>query len=56
MAQVGNAAEHNEKEIMTRYPIEEGLTAGTQKQEGRVSHLVPLESSLVPQRHTIGVR
>lgn len=29
-----------EKELMTRYPVEEGLTAGTQKQTGRVSNLV----------------
>lgn len=29
-----------EKELMTRWPVEEGLTAGTQKQTGRVSNLV----------------
>ena len=29
------------REIATRYPVEEGLTARTQKQEGRVSNLIP---------------
>ncbi len=30
-----------EKELKTEWPIEEGLTARTQKQTGRVSNLVP---------------
>ena len=47
---VGNAAGKGEKEIMTRYPVEDGLTAGTQKQEGRIKNLVPEISSLVSKR------
>jgi len=33
--------------VRTEYPVEDGLTAGTQKQEGRQSNLVPEDSSLV---------
>ena len=31
---VGDAATHNEKEVKTKYPVEEGTTAGTTKQTG----------------------
>ena len=55
MTQVGDAATHNEKEVKTRYPVDEGLTAGTNKLEGRVSNLVPEEGSLVPQRSKVGL-
>lgn len=41
MVTVGDAATHNEKEVKTRYPVEEGLTAGTQKQTGRVTNMIP---------------
>lgn len=41
---VGSAAGKGEKEIMTRYPVEEGLAAGTQKQKGRTSNLVAVNS------------
>jgi hypothetical protein len=51
---VGNAATSGEKELKTKYPIEEGLTAGTQKQEGRQINLIAEEGSLVPQREKIG--
>lgn len=54
MAQVGNAATHNEKEVKTRYPVEEGLTAGTQKQTGRITNLVA-ENSTVLQRNKRGI-
>ena len=37
MVVVGNAATLNEKEVKTRYPVEEGLTAGTTKQTGTKS-------------------
>ena len=37
-----------EKELKTDWPIEEGLTARTQKQTGRVMNLVPEEGSTVP--------
>lgn len=50
MAQVGDAATRGEKELKRNWPHEEGLTAGTQKQEGRQSNLVPEEGSLVPRR------
>ena len=52
---VGDAASKGEKEIRRRYPVEEGLTAGTQKQEGRISNLVPQEISLVPRRLKVGL-
>ena len=45
--QVGNAATIGEKEIRTDYPVEEGLTAGYQRQVGRISNLVAQASSLV---------
>ena len=34
---VGDAATIGEKEIKTNYPVEEGLTGGTQKQTGRTT-------------------
>jgi len=48
-----------EKEIKTDWPIEEGLTAETQKQEGRQSSLIAeglngLKSS-VPNREREGI-
>jgi len=43
-----------EKELKTDWPIEEGLTAETQKQTGRVMNLVP-EISLVPERKKVGL-
>jgi len=39
-------ATHNEKEIKRHWPITEGLTARTQKQEGRTMNLVPRKSFL----------
>jgi len=53
--QVGDAATSGEKELKRNYPVEEGLTAGTQKQEGRTTNLVA-ENSIVPERKTTGVR
>ena len=52
---VGNAAGKGEKEIMTRYPVTDGLTAGTQKQKGRQPFLVPEISSLVARKEKIGL-
>ena len=52
--QVGNAATHNEKEVRTDYPVEEGLTAGYQRQVGRISNLVA-ESSFVLDRKKRGI-
>lgn len=34
-------------EIKTDWPVEEGLTAGTQKQTGRTTNLLAEEGSLV---------
>ena len=44
-----------EKELKTNWPVEEGLTAETQKQTGRVMNLVPERSSLVSRREKIGL-
>jgi hypothetical protein len=52
--QVGNAATIGEKELRTDYPVEEGLTAGYQKQVGRISNLVA-EDSLIPDRKKRGI-
>lgn len=41
--------------ILNRYPVEEGLEAGTQTQEGRQENLIPEEGSLVPERHRVGL-
>lgn len=40
--------------LTTDWPIEEGLIAGTTKQTGNISNLVPL-NSLVPKRRKIGL-
>ena len=55
MVVVGDAATSGEKELKTDYPVEEGLTAGTQKQTGRVTNLVA-ENSIIPERETTGIR
>ena len=44
-----------EKELKTDWPIDEGLTAETQTQTGRISNLVAEEGSLVPQRYKKGL-
>ena len=44
-----------EKELKTDWPVEEGLTAETQKQEGRQSNLVAEEGSLLTERETQGL-
>lgn len=46
-------AEQGEKEIKTDWPIEEGLTAETQKQTGRISNLVAQEGSKVLSRNKV---
>lgn len=42
------------KEIATNWPNEEGLTAGTNKLEGRQMNLVPEEGSTVSQSERVG--
>jgi|TARA_R100000501_G_C2607422_1_gene102792 hypothetical protein len=44
-----------EKELKTNWPIEEGLTAETQKQTGRQTDLIAEESSLIPERLKEGI-
>ena len=44
-----------DKELKTNYPVEEGLTAETQKQEGRQQNLVA-ERSLVQDKDKEGIR
>jgi len=43
-----------EKEIKTKYPVEEGLTAGTTKQTGK-RFLVPEQGTLIPERESVGL-
>ena len=40
MGVVGNTATRGMKEIRSKWPVEKGLTAGTQKQTGRTQNLV----------------
>jgi hypothetical protein len=54
MVEVGTATT-GEKEIKTDWPVEEGLVAGTTKQEGRVSNLVAQERSTVLERYRKGL-
>jgi len=46
---------YNQKELKTKWPITSGLIAGSTKQKGRRSTLVPERGSLVPSRKKIGV-
>lgn len=45
MVEVGTGTA-GEKEIKTDWPVDEGLTAGTQKQTGRTENLVAEEEDL----------
>jgi len=49
------ASTHNEKELRTDWPFEEGLEAETTSQTGRVMNLVP-ENSVVPRRYKCGLQ
>lgn len=42
--------------LKTKYPVTSGLTAGTQKQEGRQTNLVAEQKSLVYTKDLKGVR
>jgi hypothetical protein len=44
-----------EKELKTDWPVEEGLTAKTQKQTGRTMNLVAERGSLYPKRLKVGM-
>ena len=50
---VGSAVGRGHKELRRDYPIVEGLTAGTTKQEGTVKNLVPEISSVVNEKDKI---
>ena len=50
-----DAVSKGQKEIKTNWPVEEGLTAGTQKQTGRITNLVAEEGSIVPSRKKVGL-
>lgn len=52
---VGDAATKGEKELKRDYPVTEGTTAGTTKQEGKVMNLVREEGTSVPLRKKIGI-
>ena len=43
-----------QKAILNRWPVDEGLTGGTQKQTGRNTQLVAEEEHLVPKRLKAG--
>lgn len=44
-----------EKELKTEWPFEEGLTAGTTKQEGTKKSLEATKGSFIPQRKKAGL-
>ena len=54
MVVVGDAATHNEKEVKTRYPVAEGLEAGTEKQTG-FKFLNTNVKSLVASKDKVGL-
>jgi len=43
-----------DKELRTNWPVEDGLTAGTQKQEGRTKNLVA-EETVVSEKDRVGI-
>ena len=45
-----------QKEIKTKWPITEGLTAGTTKQTGKVMNLIPQLGSIVSRKEKIGIQ
>jgi|TARA_R100000501_G_C2609230_1_gene104250 hypothetical protein len=44
-----------EKELRTKWAFTSGLVAGTTRQAGRQSNLVPTRGSLVPRRKKVGL-
>jgi hypothetical protein len=43
------------REIATRYPVTDGLTAGTTTQTGHQENLIPEEGSNVSQSEKVGI-
>jgi hypothetical protein len=56
MVQVGDAATSGEKELKRDYPVTEGTTAGTTKQEGKNMSLVAESGSNVLTKDLKGIR
>lgn len=52
MAYVSKSA----KELKTNWPITSGLTAGTEKQTGRIMNLEAQEGSVVSRRDKAGIK
>lgn len=48
-------ATSGEKELKRDWPVAEGLTAGTEKQTGRVMNLVPERGSIISRRRKCGI-
>ncbi len=53
MTILGPTGTKGQRATAKRWPVTSGLTAGTEKQEGRTSNLVP-KNSLVPKRQKVG--
>ena len=49
------ASSHNEKEVKTKYPYVEGLTAGTTKQTGNKFLVTTAEKSFVEKKDLVGM-
>jgi hypothetical protein len=47
------ANKSGEKELKTKWPVEEGLTAETTKQTGKQMNLVATKGTLIPRRKRI---
>jgi len=45
---------HNEAEVKTRYPVDDGITARTTTQEGHVMQLEAQEGSIVEEKEKVG--
>lgn len=49
------ASSSGEKELKRKWPVEDGLTAGTTTQEGHIQRLIPTERSLVEDKDKVGL-
>ena len=54
MVQVGSSATTGEKELKRDWPVTEGLTAGTTKQEGTKKHL-EADDTVLADRLRVGL-
>ena len=45
-----------EKELLKNWPFTSGLQAGTEKQDGRISNLIPEIKSLVSKKDLKGIK